>query len=211
MMEQCLLFDCDGTLVDSEKLCNLGIVIKFDELGIKLDAEQLMMKYRGWELAAVFEQLSAEFGVTLPSDFVAEYRSVVAGLFDSELQPIAGIKAALDLLPGPKAVVSNGPADKIKQALALCGLTHYFGSNIYSAYDIGIWKPDPAIYTFAAKDMGFDSKDCIVIEDGLVGVEAGYKAGMQTLFYNRFNQTCAFPSVITFNTMDELPELINSQ
>ncbi|PKH06828.1 haloacid dehalogenase [Moritella sp. Urea-trap-13] len=208
-MTKCLLFDCDGTLVDSERLSNLGVVIKFDELGIKLDADELMAQYRGWELAKVFEQLSAEFGVTLPSHFVAEYRTVVAGLFDSELQPIAGIKAALDLLPGPKAVVSNGPADKMKQALALCGLTRYFGSNIYSAYDIGIWKPDPAIYTFAAKGMGFDSKDCIVIEDGLVGVEAGYNAGMQTLFYNRFNQTCAFSSVVTFNAMDELPRLLN--
>lgn len=207
-MTKCLLFDCDGTLVDSEKLCNLGIVMKFDELGIKLDAEQLMIKYRGWELAKIFEELSLAFGIRLPSNFVTEYRSTVAALFESELLPIAGIKAALDQLPYPKAVVSNGPAHKIEQALKLCGLSDYFGSHIYSADDIGVWKPDPRIYQFAAKDMGFDDESCIVIEDGLVGVEAGYKAGMQTLFYNPFNQECSLPSVVSFNNMGELPELV---
>ena len=209
-MKKCLLFDCDGTLVDSERLCNQGFVIKFAELGIKLDVYLLMLKYRGWELDKILDDLSCEFDVILPNNFAAGYRAVVANLFESELQPIEGIKAALDQLPYPKAVVSNGPAYKIKQALELGGLSDYFGSHIYSAYDIGIWKPDPRIYEFAAKDMGFDSKDCIVIEDGLVGVEAGYKAGMQTLFYNRFNQTCAFSSVGSFNAMDELPRLINA-
>ncbi|QUM89792.1 HAD-IA family hydrolase [Moritella sp. 36] len=209
-MKKCLLFDCDGTLVDSERLCNQGFVIKFAELGIKLDVDLLMLNYRGWELDKILADLSCEFDVRLPNDFAAKYRVVVAELFESELRPIEGIKAALDLLPYPKAVVSNGPIFKIKQALELCGLSDYFGSHIYSAYDIGIWKPDPRIYEFAAKDMGFDSKDCIVIEDGLVGVEAGYKAGMQTLFYNRFNQTCVFSSVVSFNAMVELPGLINA-
>lgn len=210
-MNKCLLFDCDGTLVDSERLCNLGLVIKFSEFGLKLDADQLMMKYRGWELDKIFADLSSEFDIRLPSDFVAEYRAVVAALFESELQPIDGIKAALDQLPYPKAVVSNGPLYKIEQALDLCGLAGYFGTSVYSAYDIGIWKPDPAIYQFAAKDMGFDSKDCIVIEDGLVGVEAAYKAGMNTLFYNRFNQICTLSSVVSFDDMSALPGLIANQ
>jgi len=207
-MTKCLLFDCDGTLVDSERLCNQGLVIQFHKLGIALDADQLMMKYRGWELEKILDELSSECGVILPDDFIVEYRLAVAALFESDLQPIQGIKAALDNLPYPKAVVSNGPTHKVEQALMLCGLSEYFGSRIYSAYDIGVWKPDPTIYLFAAKEMGFEPKDCIVIDDGLVGVEAGYKAGIRTLFYNRFNQECDLPSVVSFNSMADLVALI---
>ena len=71
-----------------------------------------------------------------------------------------------------------------------------------------IWKPDPGIYQYAAKDMGFSVGDCIVIDDGPVGIEAGFKAGMKTLFYNRFNELCEFESVVSFCSMKALPQLI---
>ena len=66
------------------------------------------------------------------------------------------------------------------------------------------------VFIYAAKNMGFPAEDCIVIDDGLVGVEAGYRAGMKTLFYNRFNEVCEFEPVVSFCTMKELPQLINT-
>jgi len=66
-------------------------------------------------------------------------------------------------------------------------------------YQINIWKPDPGIYKHAAHNMGFPVGQCIVIDDGLVGVEAGYKAGMKAFFYNQFNETCDSPSVVSFS------------
>lgn len=209
-MSHCLLFDCDGTLVDSERLCNIGLVVKFREYGIELDADQLVIRFRGWKLAKILELLAQEFQLTLSEDFVDSYRAIVTDLFESELKPIEHIEEALKNLAQPKAVVSSGPAHKIQQALRVCGLTAYFGANIYSSYDIKIWKPDPAIYQFAAKDMGFSAEDCIVIDDSPVGVEAGYRAGMKTLFYNRFNEVCEFDSVVSFCTMKDLPQLIHA-
>lgn len=209
-MSQCLLFDSDGTLVDSERLCNIGLVVKFREYGIELDADQLVIRFRGWKLAKILELLEHEFQLTLAEDFVDSYRAIVTDLFESELKPIEHIEEALKNLAQPKAVVSSGPVHKIQQALRVCGLTTYFGANIYSSYDIKIWKPDPAIYQYAAKDMGFPAEDCIVIDDSPVGVEAGYKAGMKTLFYNRFNEVCEFDSVVSFCTMKDLPQLIHA-
>ena len=208
-MRKCLLFDCDGTLVDSERLCNIGLVIKFREYGIELDADELGIRFRGWKLAKIIEALEQESQLKLAEDFVDSYRSIVTNLFETELKPIQYVGETLKNLDHPNAVVSSGPNHKIQQALRICGLTKYFGANIYSSYEVGIWKPDPGIYIYAAKDMGFSAEDCIVIDDSLVGVEAGYRAGMKTLFYNRFNEICEFESVVSFCTMKELPQLIH--
>jgi HAD superfamily hydrolase (TIGR01509 family) len=209
-MNQCLLFDCDGTLVDSERLCNIGMVLKFREYGIELDADELVVRFRGWKLAKIISVLEKEFDISLPENFIDEYRSIVTELFETDLKPIDYIEETLKNLNHPMAVVSSGPVHKIQQALRVCGLTNYFGGNIYSSYEIGVWKPDPRIYMYAAKDMGFPEERCIVIDDGPVGVEAGHKAGMKTLFYNRFNESCEFSSVISFNSMKELPGLIHT-
>ncbi|BCD97835.1 HAD-IA family hydrolase [Marinagarivorans cellulosilyticus] len=209
-MRKCLLFDCDGTLVDSERLCNIGLVIKFREYGIELDADELGIRFRGWKLAKIIETLEQESQLKLAEDFVDSYRAIVTNLFETELKPIQYIGETLKNLDHPKAVVSSGPAHKIQQALRVCGLTKYFGANIYSSYEVGIWKPDPGIYIYAAKDMGFSAEDCIVIDDSPVGIEAGYRAGMKTLFYNRFNEKCEFEPVVSFCTMKELPQLIHT-
>jgi len=207
-MTSCLLFDCDGTLVDSERLSSIGLVQKFTELGVHLDADELVFKFRGWKLALILENLATEHSIELPKDFVPSYRNIVAELFETELTPIEGIEYALKNIPYPKAVVSSGPMKKIQQALRVTELSKYFQNNLYSSYDIGIWKPNPEVFKYAARDMGFSEDQCAVIDDGPVGVEAGCGAGMKTYFYNRFNESCDFPSVVSFNSMRELPRIV---
>ncbi|MBU2872067.1 HAD-IA family hydrolase [Colwellia sp. E2M01] len=208
-MIDCLLFDNDGTLVDSEYLCNKAIAIKFKEFGVDLSVERLVTDYRGKELAIIFAELASIHNVELPPLFITEYRALVTDLFNSELKPIAGVVEALESLDFPKAVVSNAPREKIILALDICGLRKYFGDNIYSAYDNNIFKPDPALYLHAATDMGFSPKQCAVIEDSLLGVEAGVNADMKTFFYNSHNENCPFPAAINFTAMKNLPNLIN--
>ena len=209
-MSSCLLFDCDGTLVDSERLCNIGLVRKFAEKNINLDAEELVVRFRGWKLSLILETLTQEHSISIDEAFVSSYRAIVGELFETELKPVEGIEVALRALPHKKAVVSSGPLAKIQQALRVTGLSDYFESNLYSSYEIGIWKPDPGIYRHAAKDMGYAAKDCAVIDDGLVGVEAGSLAGMKTYFYNRYNEKCGIPGVVSFGDMNELPYLIGT-
>lgn len=209
-MVACLLFDCDGTLVDSERLGNVGLVRQFQHLGVTLDADELVNRFRGWKLANVLDALALEHSVTLAEDFVPAYRAVVRQLFEAELKPIKGIHQALTELPQPKAVVSSGPPEKIRQALKVCGLSEFFGDAIYSSYELGIWKPDPGIYAHAGASMGFAPAQCAVVDDSPVGVEAGYRAGMTTFFYNPLNEPCSFPGVIAFDRMVDLPGLIRN-
>jgi len=153
-MSICLLFDNDGTLVDSEYLSNLGFVKMFSPYGVSLDAHELVTRFKGNKINFVIDTIAEENNIKLDSDFIDKYRETVAELFEDQLKPIEGIHAALDQLDFPMAVVSSGPPNKIKQALRLCELGDYFGDNIFSCYDIGIWKPEPAIYLHAAKTMG---------------------------------------------------------
>lgn len=207
-MSSCLLFDCDGTLVDSKRLCSIGLVRKFKEKNIKLDADDLVIRFRGWKLSLILETLALENSISIDGAFIPSYRATVSELFERELKPIAGIEHALQTPPQKKAVVSSGPLSKIQRALRVTGLSNYFKGNLYSSYEIGIWKPDPGIYWHAAADMGYAAEECVVIDDGPVGVEAGSLAGMDTYFYNRYNEKCELPGVVSFGNMGKLPGLI---
>ena len=54
-MIECVIFDCDGTLVDSEVLCSLGLEIKLKELGIQIDNPAQLHQFRGWKLADIID------------------------------------------------------------------------------------------------------------------------------------------------------------
>ncbi len=209
-MIKCLLFDCDGTLVDSEHLCSEGLVQSLASYGVELDALVLAKKYRGWKLATILESLQYDYKLDLADDFIPIYRQIVSVLFDEQLEAVKGVEKALQELPQPKAVVSNGPVMKVQQALRVSGLEHYFNSNIYSAYDLNVWKPDPEIYEISARSMGFKFEDCAVIDDGPVGVEAGMRAGMQTFFYNVYDEEC-LQGATSFSSMLELPSIIRTK
>ena len=209
-MTKCLFFDCDGTLIDSETVCNKSLSLEFSKAGIHIEPESLT-QFRGWELAKIFQTISSEFKKELPATIRDDYRSTMHDLFDTELNPIEGIHLTLENLDHPKAIVSSAPREKILHGLEICDLLKYFDhKHIYSAYDLNIWKPDPKIYIHAAHDMGYSEDQCIVIEDSLTGVEAGYNANMLTFFFNQYQDLCAFPGVITFESMRELPRLIKA-
>jgi beta-phosphoglucomutase-like phosphatase (HAD superfamily) len=79
---KCVIFDCDGTLVDSEYLCNLALEMNLAELGVQESAAALIEKYRGWKLAEIFNELEAIYSIKLNE---SKYRGLVAELFDQDL------------------------------------------------------------------------------------------------------------------------------
>ena len=205
----CVLFDSDGTLVDSEGVAALALSAKFRELGCEVAPEELLQRFRGWQLSEQLELMSREHAVQLPDDFVEGYRELLRELMQRDLQAIHGVADALAQLHQAMAVVSNGPRSKVELALSVCDLGTYFGDAIFSAYDLEVWKPDPAIYIRAANSMGFAAENCAVVEDTLIGVEAGVNAGMRTLFYNPSEDDCPFAEAISFRHMSELPSLLS--
>lgn len=181
MTQLCVIFDMDGTLVDSEMLNNQA----FGDLLPDLTdgAADLATRYRGKKLADILIDIETRLGRTLPPDFENRYRARVAQLFATELKPMPG---AVEMLAGnsfPRCVASNAPIQKIRHALEVSGLAGYFSDKTYSSYDVGSWKPDPALFLHAAERMGFLPRQCVVVEDSDVGVEAAVAAGMRVLLY----------------------------
>lgn len=183
-MIKCIIFDCDGTLVDSEYLCNLGLEIKLRDYGIESSATKMMTRFRGGKLATILQTIETEYHIKLKDDFITSYRSLVEELFEEGLKPCDGVSDALTEIRLPKCVASSGPLDKINKALSITGLSKYFDGNIFSSYVVGSWKPDPGLFLHAAKEMGFQPNECAVVEDSLVGILAAKSAGMRPILYD---------------------------
>ena len=207
-MIKCVIFDCDGTLVDSEVLCNLGLEIKLKELGVELNTKSTLERFRGWKLADIFDALSAEFNLNLDDTFVASYRQLVGDLFDSQLKPIPNIAIALKKIPQLKCVASNAPLNKIKQAVRVTNLERFFDNNLFSAYTVQAWKPEPDLFLHAAEMMGIQPKDCVVVEDSILGIEAAKRAGIKSLFYQPERSLSPTDNTVSFQNMSELPSFI---
>jgi HAD superfamily hydrolase (TIGR01509 family) len=79
------------------------------------------------------------------------------------------------------AVASNGPRDQTTLSLELTGLLPFFPERVFSAYDVGSWKPDPGLLLHAATELGVEPARCLVVEDAGPGVEAALAAGMRVL------------------------------
>lgn len=96
------IFDCDGTLVDSEVICSRAYVTMFQEFGITLDPEEVFKRFKGVKLYEIIDIVSLEHGVTLAKTEAEHvYRAEVARLFDSELEAIEGAGALLSAITAP--------------------------------------------------------------------------------------------------------------
>ena len=173
-MIKCLIFDCDGTLVDSEYLCNLGLEVKLRDYGIEVSANTMIERYRGGKLADILQSIEKEYNIDLKENFVSDYRELVDELFEKGLNPFEGVSEFLNQNTLPVCVASSGPIRKINKALEITDLKKYFYNNIYSSYDINSWKPDPEIFFHAARNYsanlgtkGYSSKlFCMVFSTG---------------------------------------------
>lgn len=205
MTDICVIFDLDGTLVDSETLCNQAFLDLLPGIGDPVTV--LVQRYRGLKLAAILADLSVRLGRALPADFESVYRSRVAKLFDTQLRPTPGAPEMLRATPLAKCVASSGPREKIARALAVTALAPYFGENIFSAYEVGSWKPQPGLFLHAAKAMGFPPNRCVVVEDSDVGIEAAAAAGMKALRFRPSDEDGG-SAPADFSHMAELPALL---
>ncbi|WP_326540768.1 HAD-IA family hydrolase [Pseudorhodoferax sp.] len=174
-----LIFDCDGTLVDSEPWLVEAMLAEGALYGLPGSAREVLDAQRGAPMSRQIGVVAARSSQPLPVDFEDRVRARMADYFRAHLQPIAG---ALELVRGlqlPFCVASNGPRHKIELVLGLTGLLPWFEGRIFSAYDIGAWKPAPDLFLHAARAIGFAPAECAVVEDSASGIAAGIAAGMR--------------------------------
>ena len=210
MKYKCIIFDCDGVLVESEAISAKIFQQMIFELGYTIDFETVLEQITGTSMKENLNFFSEFINAELPVNFESEFRMRSYEAFKSDLKPIKGVQELLNKIKIPIGVASSGPAEKIKLNLNTTKLIDFFGENIFSCYDINNWKPDPGIYLHAAKQMDFKPKECAVIEDSEVGVKAAIAGGFDVFAFTHMKNKTAFKElgVSTFSEMEELYDLL---
>lgn len=209
-MPKCIIFDCDGVLVDSEAI-TFGVLGELAaEQGLPMTYDELEDNFLGKALNEVMAFIAQRSGRELPDDFEARFRAMTFERFKTDIKPVAGIKELLDGVKVPFCVASSGPPHKIRLNLELTGLEKYFGDNIFSCYGLGKWKPDPAVFLHAAATMGFTPADCVVVEDSPAGVKGAVAGGFRVfgLAHQKNAETLAAAGAEVIFSLDELHGVI---
>ena len=200
-----VIFDSDGTLVDSEPISLKVLVELIAERGLQIPHDKAVAKWSDCDLADVFREIEERLGSKLPDNFLDTFREHQLERLSAEVKPISGAKELLASLTLPFCVASNAPQNKVRLCLETTELLPLVKSDcIFSAYDINAWKPRPDLFLHAAKQLGFEPAECAVVEDSGVGVEAGIAAGMQVYAYDPHSELGAIDGAVTIRELSEL-------
>ena len=202
-----VLFDCDGVLVDSERVAAECIVEFAARFGARFEFDEALERFTGARMADNLRDIEERGKCKLPDDFEDRLRSHMAMQFETRLRPIDGAAALVEALDLPYCVVSNGPRSKMEITLRIAGLLEKFAGRIVSAYEVGVWKPDPGLFLHAARMLGTPPERCAVVEDSDYGIAAGVAAGMQVFALVPKARAHSMPDgVVAVSSLGELRE-----
>lgn len=204
-----VIFDCDGTLVDSEVIVSQVLVEMAIEQGLELSLADAIADFKGVKMAESVVELERRLGRALPPEFVPDLRRRSADAFATSLTEIPGARDLVSSVSTAKCVASAGPRAKIELTLTVTGLLPYFGEHIFSSYEVGVWKPDPGFFLHVAEVMGFAPEECVVVEDSRPGILGGVAAGMRVFAYQPEPPDFELPEGVTvIRDLSELRPLL---
>jgi HAD superfamily hydrolase (TIGR01509 family) len=206
-----VIFDCDGVLVDTERIAVRIDVAVLAELGWKMSEAEVIERFMGKSDDAMTREIEAHTGRKLPESWEAPFRHLYREAFAAELQPVPGILEALDAITLPTCVASSGTHEKIRYTLGLTGLYDRFAGRIFSVDDVRRGKPAPDLFLHAAGRMGAVPERCAVVEDSPYGVQAARAAGMRAFGYAGGlipRRALEGPNTVLFDDMRDLPRLL---
>jgi HAD superfamily hydrolase (TIGR01509 family) len=208
-----VIFDCDGVLVDSERITNRIFAQMLGELGLSFTLDQMFEEFVGRSMEQCVERITELLGQAPPEDFLVSYRARTAVALQNHLTPVEGIEEALDRIALPYCVASSGDHDKMRLTLGLTGLYSRFAGKVFSVVDVKNPKPAPDVFLHAASKMGATPNACVVVEDSPTGVAAAVAAGMTVFGYCALTPSHKLQAAGAhhlLNDMRQLPRLLSS-
>jgi HAD superfamily hydrolase (TIGR01509 family) len=203
-----VIFDCDGVLVDTERLSVRAEADILRGLGWPLTEADIIERFVGRTAAHMHQEIETHLGRVV--DWQSEFEDRYEEIFRRELMAIDGIVEVLDGLSIPYCVASSGTHERMAFTLGLTGLSERFAGRIFSASEVAQGKPAPDIFLHAADRMGVPAGSCAVVEDSVSGVRAALAAGMSVFGFAggvTERTKLALPGVVLFDHMSELPAL----
>lgn len=209
-MAELVIFDCDGVLVDSDRISLRIQAERISALGLETTYEDCVRDFLGLGMPATLRILAERLGRPLPEGWEAELDAAVRDGFRRELTPVPGIVEALEGIELPACVASSGSHEKMRLTLGLTGLWDRFAGRIFSADEVQRGKPAPDLFLHAASRMSTPPERCIVVEDSPFGIAAAKAAGMSALGFAAATPAARLDGAdAVFMAMEDLPGLIS--
>jgi HAD superfamily hydrolase (TIGR01509 family) len=214
-----VLFDCDGVLVDGERITNAILRDMLEERGWNLPAAECMELFIGKALKDQRELIERNTGKPLTEEWLAGFRARRNDALLREVKPIANALETATLLHelfnARIACASGADRFKVEMQLEKCGLLHLFRGRVFSGFEVPRSKPAPDVYLAAATALGADPARCAVVEDTATGVTAGVAAGAMVFGYSPAQEghdsapaLRAAGAVAIVTDLAELPQLL---
>jgi HAD superfamily hydrolase (TIGR01509 family) len=205
-----VIFDCDGVLVDSDRISLRIQAERITALGLPMSYEDCVRDFLGIGMPTTLWILEERLGGPLPAGWEEDLAAAVEEAFRADLEPVQGIEAALERIDPPTCIASSGSHEKMAVTLGLTGLADRFAGRIFSGTEVEHGKPAPDLFLHAAARIGAAPENCVVVEDSPFGVAGALAAGMEALGYAADGDGAALAEAgaTVFTSMSDLPALI---
>lgn len=205
-----IIFDCDGTLVNSETPTAKLITEILLRSGYQTTFAEILNISQGEKLAILADKLMGKFAGLDPHEFMQSYNNEILNKLKLELRPDKETIEVIQNLSLPKCIATNGSLERTEIALEASGLLKFFNGLIVSGHDIKSWKPEPKIIQHCAALLKIDPQECLLIDDSLDGLRAGLSAGAQVAAFRISEQRLGDlrQSVRPINNLAEIHQFI---
>src|SRR3982750_3685327 len=192
-MKSLIVFDLDGTVLDTEYEISAITADILREHGYEIDTDTVFARYGGLSFSDKFNKIASERGRSITPEQLNAIRPVYdarkKAIYNRDgLAPVGGVSGLLARLSvgmdNTLAIGSSNTTDRSALGLKSGHLSQYFGQRLYGPDLVGgRKKPDPALYVRAIHENGFSPSQTIIVDDSEPGIRAGHLAGAFVVAY----------------------------
>ena len=210
-MLKAIIFDLDGTLVDSLPYHHESWRIFFKNNNLEEhDFSEVLKEYKG---GGTLELMTSVFGDMYTKDELKKMTDdkeiIFRDIYKSKIYPIEGLKQFLDNLKENNislAIGSNAIRKNVIMTIEELGIINYF-SSIICGDEVSRGKPDPEMFVKTLSNLNVSRDECIIFEDSIEGIKAAKNADIKVIGVTSSQSSEKLKSVGAFKTIDDYTKI----